>query len=68
MLSARERKNIPISTSILHEQEYNNLCLMLKTPRKRRAFSDRSGDKSDENSDNIIQIRLITTRRRTLKN
>jgi hypothetical protein len=68
MLSARERKNIPVSISILHEQEYNNLFLMLKTSKKRRAFSDRSGDKSDENGDEIIQIRLNTIRRRTLKN
>jgi hypothetical protein len=50
MLSTtKELKNIPISISLLHEQEYNNLCLMLKMtekPNKRRAFSERNKDKS----------------------
>ncbi len=50
MLSAtKELKNIPISISLLHEQEYNNLCLMLKMaekPNKRRAFSERNTDKT----------------------
>jgi hypothetical protein len=50
MLSTiKELKNIPISVSLLHEQEYNNLCLMLKMaekPSKRRAFSERNKDKS----------------------
>lgn len=63
-------KNIPISISILHEQEYNNLCLILKTTKgkvkKRRAFSERSSDKFD--SDESIQFKLIDCRRKTLKN
>jgi len=35
-----ELKNIPISSSILHEQEYHNLCRMLQQF-KRRAFTER---------------------------
>jgi len=59
---SREPKNIPVSISILHEQEYNNLCLMIKGSKKRRAFSERSSDNE------IIQIKFITPRRKTLKN
>jgi hypothetical protein len=69
MPSSREPKNIPVSISILHEQEYNNLCLMVKdSKKKRRAFSERSGDRSDDSSDEIIQFKLNTPRRKTLKN
>lgn len=64
--SSRELKNIPISISILHEQEYNNLCLILKSTKKRRAFSERSSDKSD--SDEPIQFKTYYCRRKTLKN
>jgi|UniRef100_A0A6C0DV35 hypothetical protein len=52
--SSKELKNIPVSISILHEQEYDNICLMIKLMKnkagKRRAFSERSstGDKSEE--------------------
>jgi hypothetical protein len=52
MLSTtKELKNIPISISLLHEQEYNNLCLMLKMaekPGKRRALSERNTDKPNK--------------------
>ena len=37
-------RNIPISTSILYEQEYNNLSLILnyiKKTKVRRAFSEK---------------------------
>lgn len=35
-------KNIPVSvSSILHEQEYHNLCKMLMKRVKRRAFTER---------------------------
>ena len=66
--SSKELKNIPISISILHEQEYNNLCLILKPVKgkKRRAFSERSSDKSE--SDEPIQIKTFYYRRKTLKN
>jgi hypothetical protein len=43
MLDSLEIKNIPISISILHEQEYHNLCKMLypvNKQRRRRAFTD----------------------------
>lgn len=64
MPSSKEPKNIPVSISILHEQEYNNLYLMLKVSKKRRAFSERSSDSCEE----VIQIKLNTPRRKTLKN
>jgi hypothetical protein len=44
--SSRELTNIPISFSILHEKEYNNLCLFLSLKKnkdkngKRRAFTE----------------------------
>ena len=42
---SKELKNIPVSISILHEQEYDNLCLMVKLLgnkiAKRRAFSEK---------------------------
>lgn len=66
MLSSR--KNIPVSISILHEQEYNNLYLMIKTSKKRRAFSERSNDKSDDSRIEVVQLKLNTPRRKTLKN
>ena len=43
MLDSLEIKNIPISISILHEQEYRNLSKMLYRVNKqgrRRAFTD----------------------------
>jgi hypothetical protein len=52
--SSKELKNIPVSISILHEQEYDNLCLLLKLLKskagKRRAFSERSNEKVNEES------------------
>ncbi len=42
MLSViKEQKNIPVSISILHEVEYNNLYMILKAI-KRRAYSEKS--------------------------
>ena len=65
--SSKELKNIPVSISILHEQEYKNLCLILRVKNnkvsRRRAFSERSND-----NDEIIQIRSFMNRRKTLKN
>jgi hypothetical protein len=43
MSDSLETKNIPVSISILHEQEYHNLCKMLyhvNKQRRRRAFTD----------------------------
>lgn len=59
--SSKELKNIPVSISILHEQEYDNICLMIKLMKnkagKRRAFSERSsiGDKSEEKEKDIYK-------------
>jgi hypothetical protein len=46
--SIKEPKNIPMSVSILHEREYNNLCVIHKlfnNSSKRRSFSDKNCDK-----------------------
>jgi len=42
-----ELKNIPISISILHEQEYYNLCKMFRVKHvgRRRAFTDIRGQR-----------------------
>jgi hypothetical protein len=70
MYSSKELNNIPISISLLHEQEYNNLCILLKPVKgkckKRRVYSERSSDKE---TDELNLNKLFTTRRRkTLKN
>jgi hypothetical protein len=61
MLSiTKELKNIPISISLLHEQEYNNLCIMYKIGKscalKRRAYSEKSSYKTNDKDliNNII--------------
>lgn len=57
--SSKELKNIPVSISILHEQEYNNLCFILHLKDgKRRAFSERSSETKSS----------TRKRRKTLKN
>ena len=39
-----ELKNIPISLSLLHQQEYRNLAILsLKATKRRRAWSERNG-------------------------
>jgi hypothetical protein len=46
--SIKEQKNIPVSISILHEQEYKNLCFiykLLNKAEKRRAFSENNKEK-----------------------
>jgi hypothetical protein len=69
--SSKELKNIPVSISILHEQEYNNIYLTLKVSKgnakRRRAFSERSSDKSDDSADELTMTKPIH-RRKTLKN
>lgn len=68
MYSPRDIKNIPVSISLLHEQEYNNLYLILNNTncnnKKRRAFSERSSDYTNE----LVQIKCNRSRRKTLKN
>jgi hypothetical protein len=55
----KELKNIPVYISILHEQEYNNLCFLLHIKDgKRRAFSERSSETKSS----------TRKRRKTLKN
>lgn len=43
-----ELQNIPVSISLLHEKEYNNLCVLLKKdqPGKRRACSEKNNQKN----------------------
>jgi hypothetical protein len=70
--SSKELKNIPVSISILHDQEYNNLYLMLNLKknkvRRRRAFSDKSNDRFSDTSDDLNQFKPYIHRRKTLKN
>ena len=70
--STKEPKNIPVSISILHEQEYNNLCFLLKIvkskERKRRAFSEKSSDRSEESNNQPVYFKINESRRQTLKN
>jgi hypothetical protein len=56
---SKELKNIPVSISILHEQEYNNLCFIFQIKDgRRRAFSERSNETKSS----------TRKRRKTLKN
>jgi hypothetical protein len=69
--SVKELKNIPVSISILHEQEYNHICFFMKSEnkeRKRRAFSERSSDKSDDGQEYLTRMPTSPRRRKTLKN
>jgi hypothetical protein len=65
----KDLKNIPVSISILHEQEYNILVLrsVRIKERKRRAFSENSSSSRSEDGDSYIRINPII-RRKTLKN
>ena len=69
--------NIPVSISILHKQEYKNLYMMLivkNKSSKRRAFSEKNTDNSDDIMDEICYINQSRSsghgqlRRNTLKN
>ena len=66
----KDLKNIPVSISILHEQEYNILVLrsVKVRERKRRAFSESSsGSPRSEDGDFYARAHPII-RRKTLKN
>jgi hypothetical protein len=69
--SSKELKNIPVSISILHEQEYDNLYFIFKALKGkaggRRAFSERSGDKSDDKSDDSYRTTKTRINSFTLK-
>jgi len=77
-MSAAVKKliNIPVSISILHKQEYKNLYMMLivkNKSSKRRAFSEKNTDDSDDIMDEVYythQSRISDRqlRRNTLKN
>jgi hypothetical protein len=67
--------NIPVSISILHKQEYKNLYMMLivkNKSSKRRAFSQKNTDYSDDIMDEICYMYQSRNsdklRRNTLKN
>ena len=68
--------NIPVSISILHKQEYKNLYMMFIVKNKllkRRAFSEKNNDNSDDIIDEICYINQSRIsdrqlRRNTLKN
>ena len=70
--SSKELKNIPVSISILHEQEYNNIYLTMKVSKgkakRRHAISERSSDKSCNSLNHIIVSKIVVHRRKTLKN
>lgn len=61
--SSKEPKNIPISLSLLHELEYNNICLVfnlkIKQAEKRRAFSERSRDSQEKPSRIMAPPKII---------
>jgi hypothetical protein len=73
MLSiTKELKNIPISISLLHEQEYNNLCIIYKIGKsnspKRRAYSEKSSCKMDnQDSRDHIMPRKLSLRAEMVK-
>ena len=61
MSSIKEQRNIPISISLLHEQEYNNLCLiykLLNKSEKRRAFSETNREKISKHIYSKSQLNL----------
>jgi hypothetical protein len=68
--SYKETKNIPVAISLLHEQEYHNIYIMIKSikSKKRRAFSEKNSDKV-ESLYNTLHIKpIIDLRRQSLKN
>ena len=73
MLSiTKEPKNIPVSISLLHEQEYNNLCVIMRglsdSNKKRRAYSERRSDKTPQASEHHLVRGVSEYRRPSLKN
>jgi hypothetical protein len=52
LASSKDLKNIPISISFLHDQEYKNICLayrlMGSSDKHRRSFSESKRDKAPE--------------------
>ncbi len=55
--------NIPISTSILHEQEYNNISLIIKYIKKtstRRAISEKRNHKHSKKIINDLRSNSVS--------
>jgi hypothetical protein len=52
LASSKDLKNIPISISFLHDQEYKNICLAYRlvgsSDKHRRAFSESKREKAVE--------------------
>lgn len=52
LTSSKDLKNLPISISFLHDQEYKNICfayrLIRSSDKHRRAFSESKRDKAQE--------------------
>lgn len=52
LASSKDLKNIPISISFLHDQEYKNICLAYRlvgsSDKHRRAFSESKRDKTQD--------------------
>lgn len=52
LASSKDLKNIPISISFLHDQEYKNICLAYRligsSDKHRRAFSESKREKASE--------------------
>lgn len=52
LASSKDLKNIPISISFLHDQEYKNICLAYRlvgsSDKHRRAFSESKREKAAE--------------------
>jgi hypothetical protein len=52
LASSKDLKNIPITISFLHDQEYKNICqayrLMGSSDKHRRAFSESKRDKAPD--------------------
>jgi hypothetical protein len=52
LASSKDLKNIPISISFLHDQEYKNICLAYRligsSDKHRRAFSESKRDKTSD--------------------
>jgi len=70
-----EYKNIPIAISILHEQEYSNICFKLKlvdnNSKRRRAYSEKNIKycaNESPNTRDLFNINLYNHRCKTLKN
>ena len=55
-----ELKNIPISISILHEQEHHNLCKMIyriQNQRRRRAYTEIQKSSESPTSNQLFNLR-----------